>query len=118
MAVTLIGSGGYFTRHGKAVKALNALNTFRGTTNVANLLAVLVALEANSPSLAVEGTGAGISAAGTAFIAGGNGCVSELQKYVQNLLIQMVYEDNPQPSNDLTSSLIELIKQIKNTNRS
>lgn len=108
MSITFTGPGGLFTRIGAALQALDDANLSEGTTIPNDIAAVLEELPPDSTSLAIQAIGAQLSASGR----GGGTTQAAVQRFVRDLIIEQVIEDNPQPSRDLTLCLQELIRQM------
>ena len=111
MAITMTGSGGLFTRVGQLGGALNGLNTYRGTTLVADILTAIAEVDGGAfllrntivPQLmaAVENGQSSLGAV-----------ASVLKQAAQALLIKMVDDDNPLPTLDVPTALVELRRQM------
>lgn len=111
MTVSLTGSGGLFTRLGKAFYAIKTLLTAVGSTIPAEVEDFLDEIATGSPE--IRGSVAGVPAALANWQTGTDSlALTGLAESCKALLIRMVYEDEPQPSNDLESALLELIRQM------
>lgn len=110
MTITLIGSGGLFTRLGKNFHAQNTLNTARGTTVPTEVNDYLI--EFDNVSNDMQAVLDGIPSAITGANSGQSGLVNALNSSAQKLVVQMVKDDVQLPSYDLTSCLKEIIRQM------
>ena len=103
---------GLFDLLGKAFKAQGDLNTARGTTVPASVLAVLNQFELLTTTVDLAGVPVGISPALDSFQSSGSGMANALREYCRNLTIEMVNADTRLPQKTLPYALAELIRQM------
>lgn len=110
MAVTLTGSGGLFTRLGKALHALNTLNTHRLTTVPAEIQDYTDEFDDETPAIlrAIENMPRAEASLKSAW----DSVAAEIRTSAQQVLIQMVKDDNPQSTGNLREALEELLRQM------
>ncbi|MGD9648278.1 MAG: hypothetical protein AB7U73_21380, partial [Pirellulales bacterium] len=90
--------------------AFESLNTARATTIPTKLQAITD--EFASLALDYQAIAGQMPAAGDNFASAGNGLATALRTAAADLIIQTVYDDNPQLSRDIATSLAELIRQM------
>lgn len=117
MAVELydaVDGDGLFNLIGKAVHAINTLNTARLTTVPAEVTDVLTQFETiAAPNNEQLQSITGLPAAIAGWQAGGATLTSALQQFVQQYLIETVHADTPLSRKDLVTALRELIRQMR-----
>lgn len=99
-----------FTRLGKIFTAQRTINTARGTTIPPTISDILD--QFNGSSLDFRKATAQVEASNRSFQQGAAGAMSSLRSTAQSVLIETVKADNPQPRNDLTTALVEWIRQM------
>ena len=112
MAITLTGSGGLFTRLGKLVSYLNAVNEARGSDFVDEAIAALATVDADTDPQIRDAMGAIIAQ----LQAGQNslsGVVAGCRQAAERLLVNQVDADKPLPSRNVANALAELIRQLQ-----
>lgn len=114
MSILLTGAGGLFTRLGKMVGALNAINTFRGGTAEGQLVKaaedLLAQLDGDTPSL--RSTVAGVLATFPAAQTSLGAFCTAVQTAAKNLLIAMANADTPLQQQTVTYALALLKAQM------
>lgn len=114
MAITLTGAAGLFTRLGKLYFALQTLNENRAPTTAGAFPKEVndYLIEFDNVSNVLQDVLDGAAPAITGGQNGLAGMASWLQQSAAKLVIQMVKDDNPQKDAQLTTALIELIRQM------
>ena len=107
MAVTLVGTGGLFTRIGLLGGILNSLKTYRGTPLPGKV--DTYSDQFNSDKEFVDSLYSYLSGGQEAF----SGFLASLKAQAESYLIEMVNADNPQPDKGVETALIELIRQME-----
>jgi hypothetical protein len=107
----------FFTKFGKAAFAMQTANTATGTT-VEDEVEDFVQEFGATQSLELHSILEGIRSSLQSFQASGVGMNQILALAAQNLLIELVYADNPQLSRTLTVALDELILQMRTAGES
>lgn len=121
MAVELydaVNHDGLFDLLGKAFKAQGDLNTARGTTVPASVIAVLDQFEKLTTTTALASVPAAIPGALQSYVSSGSGLAQTLSAYCANLLIEMVNADTRLSRKTLSLALQELIKQMQSASAS
>lgn len=99
-----------FTRLGKGMYAQELINTSRGTTVPAAILAY--GNEFNSASLALKKAFAPSESASRSYQSGANGAMTTMRDSMANVIIETVDADTPLDSRDIKTALVELIRQM------
>lgn len=110
MAVTLTGAGGLFTRLGKYVYVIDVLNTHRGTTLPTEVEDAIETLDGANTT--IRGTADEMIAAMESVQSSMGDLPTAIQEAAQQLLIEMVEADNPQPEKSVEQALTELRTQM------
>lgn len=107
-----VNQNGLFNLLGKVFKAQGDVNTSRGTTIPADLLNVITFHNKLTPTDGLEQAVQPVTGAIPGYQTGGNGTVSLLQSYAQNLVVEMVNADSRQSDRTLKTALATLIAQM------
>ena len=107
-----VNQNGLFNLLGKAFKVQTDVNTSRGTTIPTDLLNVVAFHNKLTPTDGLEQAIQPVSGAIPGYQTGGNGTVSLLQSYAQNLVVEMVNADSRQTDRTLKTALTALIAQM------
>lgn len=99
-----------FTRLGKGMYVQELINTSRGTTVPAAVLAY--GDEFDSASLALKRAFAPSEAANRSYQSGASGAMTTLRDSMGNVIIETMDADTPLDRRDLTTALAELIRQM------
>lgn len=109
MAIALTGTGGLFTRLGKVGNIINVVNTFRGTTIVADV-DELEDQYNNDRDLSQT-----VQPGLTGHQSGMSAMLSIVQSVGRQTVIDMVSDDNPQEDRGLSTALTELKTQMESS---
>lgn len=115
MAIELydaVNGDGLFQLQGKAFKAQRDLDTSRGTTIPASVVAVFDQFEKLTTTLDLAGTLNGLQSSTVGWQSSGTSLASSLQTYVQNILIEMANADTPLAAKNVLNALNLLIAQM------
>ena len=107
MAVSLIGTGGLFTRLGGILAGVNEVNTFVGTTEATRAATVLAQYLAQE-----QGTVANISNDLISFRTSPSSWLNSLRTYAQNTIVNQVNRDTPLTALTLNAALQVLVSQM------
>jgi hypothetical protein len=114
MSVTLYnGSTGLFDLLGKAFYAQGLINTSRGTTIPAAVIAILDKFEGLTNTADLAPIAAPVPGAITSYKSGATSTIRTLQQYCRELTIGMVNADTRLSRKDLPTALTELIRQMR-----
>jgi len=101
----------FFGKAGKAFHALDTLNTAMGTT-IEDEVEDFVQ-QFGSDTIQEINTFSGVADALESLQSAGTAMASEVSGALQNLLVYVVEQDNPQSSQDIEVALIELVRQME-----
>jgi len=116
IVLTSPGNGGLFDIIGRACHAIATLNTARGTTvptEIEDFLEEWEGLTGADITLSYQSIIQSIASATSSWQGAGNALTSAIRSACENLLIEMVDDDTPQPSRNLTRALEYLIDQME-----
>lgn len=116
MAVELydaVNNDGLFNLLGKAFYAQSLINTSRGTTIPAAVIAVLDRFELLTNTAALAPVAAAVPGSIAAYKAGGQQAMRTLQQYCRDLVVEVVNADTRLPAKTLPLALAELIRQMR-----
>lgn len=108
-----VNGDGLFDIWGKAFHAIATINTARLTTVPTELQDVLAQHNKKTVDADLERIAAVLNPLPDGFRSVGDGTIQALVNYAQNLLIELVEDDNPQPDRQLVTTLEELIRQME-----
>ena len=116
MAVELydaVNHDGLFDILGKAFKVQSDINTSRGTTIPADILALITYFNNITPSAVLQPSIQPVNGSISVYQAGVSGTITTMQSFAQAFTIAMVNADSVQPDQTLKTALKTLITQMK-----
>jgi hypothetical protein len=106
-------ANGFFNIVGKLFKTQGAINTSRGTTIPADIVAIGTNYNLQTLTAALNAAYTPIPGTVSTYQSGAAGTLATLQAFVQAFLILIVNTDVPQTDSSLTTALLQFIAQMK-----
>lgn len=105
-------ANGFFNIAGKLFKTQGAINTSRGTTIPADIVAIGTDYNLQTLTAALNAIYTPVPGTVASYQSGASGAMTTLQSFLQAFLIQIVNADVPQTDSSLTTALKQFIAQM------